>query len=289
MTIKQLSAQSLAEIQVNADLLNALENGELIYLPNLVFPFLDDEQILLTSTVMPQESKNISYDVRVDKLRGIDSQHQYHQVIQAMMARYVEFSQQLVAKLFPHYQQTAITARTSFRPAEIFGRIPKSYRKDDTRLHVDAFPASPCQGKRILRVFSNVNPQGKPRVWRVGEPFPQVLAHFKDRLNLSPALYRHLLKSLHITRDFRSAYDDLMLQLHNQMKADMNYQARVAKEPIELQAGATWLVFTDQVSHAALSGQFCLEQTFLLPVEAMRMPEKSPLKVLEQSFGRALL
>jgi len=53
-------------------------------------------------------------------------------------------------------------------------------------------------------------------------------------------------------------------------------------------AGATWLCFTDQVLHAALSGHSALEQTFHLPVDAMARPERSPLRVLERLTGRVL-
>ena len=64
-----------------------------------------------------------------------------------------------------------------------------SWRKDDSRLHVDAFPSRPNHGERILRVFCNVNPHGEDRVWRVGEPFeamartllPRVRAHAARR------------------------------------------------------------------------------------------------------------
>ena len=52
----------------------------------------------------------------------------------------------------------------------------RSWRKDDTRLHVDAFPSNPMHGTRLLRVFSNVNPSGQPREWRVGEPFEDACA-----------------------------------------------------------------------------------------------------------------
>ena len=38
--------------------------------------------------------------------------------------------------------------------------VRRTWRKDDTRLHVDSFPATPSGGRRILRVFSNVNPDG---------------------------------------------------------------------------------------------------------------------------------
>ena len=72
-------------------------------------------------------------------------------------------------------------AKTSLRPVEVSGRR-QSWRKDDTRLHVDSFPSQPSCGKRILRVFSNVNPDGRPRVWKVGEPFEAVARKFWPEL-----------------------------------------------------------------------------------------------------------
>jgi hypothetical protein len=43
------------------------------------------------------------------------------------------------------------------------------------------------------------------------------------------------------------------------------------------------------VSHAAMAGQYQLEQTFLLPVDAMLDGERSPLRVLERLKERALV
>ncbi|MDB5302242.1 MAG: hypothetical protein JWO87_3905, partial [Phycisphaerales bacterium] len=40
--------------------------------------------------------------------------------------------------------------------------------------------------------------------------------------------------------------------------------------------------------HSVLSGQFALEQTFIVPIRAMVAPQKSPLKVLEGLCGTAL-
>jgi hypothetical protein len=51
--------------------------------------------------------------------------------------------------------------------------------------------------------------------------------------------------------------------------------------------GTTWVVFSDQVLHAVMSGQFMMEQTFWLP----RRPAAArtlPLRVLEQMTGRRL-
>jgi hypothetical protein len=81
----------------------------------------------------------------------------------------------------------------------------------------------------------------------------------------------------------------MMLQLHDLMKADNAYQQDAPQTKFDFPAGSTWMAFTDQVSHAAMAGQYQLEQTFLLPVAAMRAPEQSPLRVLERLLARALL
>ncbi|MEO8756075.1 MAG: Kdo hydroxylase family protein, partial [Casimicrobiaceae bacterium] len=52
--------------------------------------------------------------------------------------------------------------------------------------------------------------------------------------------------------------------------------------------GTTWLCFSDQVMHAAVSGQYMLEQTIHLPVSALYEPLQAPLAILERLAGRAL-
>ncbi len=72
-----------------------------------------------------------------------------------------------------------------------------------------------------------------------------------------------------------------MLQLHDAMKADMDYQQRAEQIVHDFPAGSTWVCYTDQVSHAALAGQHQFEQTFKLSVAKMHDPRTSPLRVLE--------
>jgi hypothetical protein len=79
-----------------------------------------------------------------------------------------------------------------------------------------------------------------------------------------------------------------MLQLHDRMKEDSAYQMSAPQMPFDFPAGSAWMAFTDQVSHAAMSGQYQLEQTFLLPVSVMLDDQRSPLRVLERLKGRAL-
>ncbi len=79
-----------------------------------------------------------------------------------------------------------------------------------------------------------------------------------------------------------------MLHLHDKMKADLRYQVEVPQQEIHFPPGSSWITQTDQVSHAAMSGQYLLEQTFYLPVDAMKNPEHSPLRVLEKLTCRSL-
>ena len=72
------------------------------------------------------------------------------------------------------------------------------------------------------------------------------------------------------------------------MKSDPDYQRDAPQEAIDLPPNSSWIVYTDQVPHAAIAGQYVLEQTFHLPVAGMHDPEKSPLCVLEELAGRKL-
>jgi hypothetical protein len=49
------------------------------------------------------------------------------------------------------------------------------------------------------------------------------------------------------------------------------------------------MVYTDMVPHAVLSGQYALEQTFLVEHGAMVSPESSPLSVLQAMTHSALV
>jgi hypothetical protein len=80
-----------------------------------------------------------------------------------------------------------------------------------------------------------------------------------------------------------------MLGIHDRGKRDSNYQRTAPREEVNFPAGAVWMFFSDRVLHAALSGQYALEQTFYLPVEAMADQRDSPLRILENYYGRTLV
>ncbi|MGQ3890594.1 Kdo hydroxylase family protein [Legionella sp. CNM-4043-24] len=268
--------------------LTALESGQVVFFPALSFALPEtDTDKFLSESILDGRHKNISYDSRRQKLGGLNQtlvKTDFAVHLQSFMQAYAQYARQMVDELFPQYQPELIWGRTSYRPAEIRGR-PSSKRKDDTRVHVDSFAASPVQGLRILRVFCNVNPYGEPRVWDLGEPFQDVARRFAgDIPRYSPVMAR-LLHKIRVTKSLRSAYDHYQLHLHDGMKLDEQYQATVDKKRVDFPAQSTWLVFTDHVSHAALGGQYLLEQTFYLPVNAMQEPDLSPLRFWEREKG----
>src|SRR5207302_4442336 len=198
--------------------------------------------------------------------------------LRAVMRRFSGGAAGVVEALWPSYAARIRRGRASFRPAEIAGRA-SSWRKDDTQLHVDSFPATPSGGQRILGVFTNVNPEGRPRAWRVGDDFEAVARRFAPRLRMPLPGSGRLLALLRITKSARTPYDALMLQLHDRMKADAEFQSRSPQDAIDFPAGTTCLAFTDLVSHAAMSGQSHLALTLLLPADAMSSPLRQTLPV----------
>lgn len=268
------------------DLVARLERGDVLFFPNLPFAVEPDEAPLFSPAIL-SSAKNASFDPASGRTGGTTLEGADRERLGRLLSRFSDRAASLVDRILPAYHGQLQRARASFRPAEIAGRAT-SWRKDDTRLHVDAFPASPVQGRRILRVFSNVNPAGRPRSWRVGEDFEALARRFAPSLALPWPGQAAVLRAIGVTKSMRSAYDALMLQLHDRMKEDERYQQTAPQASFDFPAGATWAVFTDEVSHAAMAGQYQLEQTFLLPVDAMVEADRSPLRILERFKGRAL-
>ena len=264
--------------------IRTLEGGGVLMLPRLSFPLADDEQRFLSPRWSDGRAKNISFDG--GKLKGARGSPEELAALGRMVARFATEASALVTTLFPRYAPYVRRARTSFRPQPAVGRA-MSWRKDDSRLHVDAFPSRPNHGDRILRVFCNVSPS-EDRVWRVGETFEAVARRFLPRIRRQIPGEARWLSALRVTKGLRSPYDHLMLGLHDRAKADLDYQANCAQQVVRFAPGTTWLCFSDQVMHAAVSGQYMLEQTIDLPLAALYERERSPLAILERLSGREL-
>lgn len=266
--------------------LAALENGQVLFFPQLSFKLADGESRFLTPALVG-DSKNVSYSFGTRKIGHCACAEADKPAVADMMHRFCGQAKALVESLLPSYKPRLTMGRASLRPVEAAGRA-QTWRKDDTRLHVDSFPTTPLNGKRILRLFTNVNPAGRPRSWRIGEPFDQVAARFASKVQPPMPGSLALMQLFRVTRGRRSLYDHYMLGLHDAMKADDEYQRTCPQSAFDFPAQSTWLTFTDSVPHAVTAGQHQFEQTFYLEVEGMARPEKSPLKILEKQLGKKL-
>ena len=271
-----------------------LELGKVLYLPRLGFDIPASERRFLDTRWLSGTHKSLSYEperaAATGGVRGAQGEMDDLRALAALIARFQGNAVSLIHALFPQYAPHLRLAPTSLRPGNVKNH-KLSWRKDDTRLHIDAFPSRPNRGERILRVFSNVHPGGTEeaaRVWKVGDLFEETAADFAARVKPPLPGSAALLRALRITKARRTYYDHLMLGMHDAMKRDQDYQSRNSHLVFGFPPGSTWICFSDQTAHAALSGQFMMEQTLHLPLDQQYFPERAPLRVLARLRGRAL-
>ena len=265
----------------------AVEAGKVLYFPRLGFAVQPEEQALLREDTLAPKSRNVSLGAD-GVLKGAAGSAQDQQALAAMVGRFRQQALQLVDDLLPEYKGQLRVAPTSFRPKQVETRA-QSVRADDQRMHVDAFPSRPSYGERLLRVFTNLNPHGVPRVWRVGEDFETIARRFLPQAKPYRPWQAKLLNAVHATKSLRSEYDHLMLQLHDLMKFDEQYQKNGTQVTVPFPPGSVWVCFSDQATHAVMSGQFMMEQTLYLPPGKEVDPQASPLAILTRLMGRPLV
>ncbi len=280
-----------------------LEAGDILYFPQTPIPFQPGDLSFLLGQQQTSSTlhKNIAYKPNTDTVTGLDPSTAGSaevQRLQTIMRQYShEVTRFLTSFLLPYHGHWQLDY-ASFRPQEEEGRDLPLRRRNDL-LHTDAFPTRPTRGARILRFFNNIHPT-RTRDWVVSDPFsvwarkyaPQQIALPTPGNAASHAL-RSLAKAAGLGRAIpslkRSPYDDFMMRFHNFLKENASFQAECRKESIQFPAGASWMVYTDMVPHAVLSGQYALEQTFLVEHRAMVSPESSPLSVLESMTHSSLV
>lgn len=269
------------------DLVEALESGSVLVFRDLDFPLDSFERRFVERPFADGKAKNVAIRSETAELRGAAGSDEEQARLRALLVRYRRFAEELIATYLPAYAGKVSLAGTSYRPFDVDKR-KLSWRRDDTRMHVDAFPSNPIGERRILRIFRNINAEGQPRHWRVGEGFGEMAEKFLPKLPGYSGLSASLLAALKITKAKRSEYDHLMLHLHDALKQDEGYQASAPQADVEFLPGQTWVTFSDLVMHGAMGGRYMLEQTAYLPVAAQADPEKSPQRILARKLGRPL-
>lgn len=265
----------------------ALERGAILRFTNWPFPLGNVERAMIAEGLGGQAAKNISYDPNTGMLKGTGAEGAVCAVLTGLMGRYARFAETLAHAVAPGYGAGLTLGRTSFRPVDVAGRAT-SWRKDDRRRHIDAFPSTPTRGARILRVFLNVDQAGRPRCWRVGPDFEAYASAFLPRVARPVPGLASLQALLRITKSRRTGYDQLMLGLHDAAKRDPDWQAHVPAQDVSFMPGQLWMCFSDQVPHAAVAGRNALEQSFYVDPAVLAAPGQSPLAVLARLTGRDL-
>jgi hypothetical protein len=272
-----------------------LEANRILYFSRPPFEFADADREFLVSQKRADSSvhKNVSYRPSEDKMRGFDGAPEITERLTGVLRSYSQQVIGFVRQFLAPYDGKYTLDYASFRPIEEEGRALPLHKRNDL-LHVDAFPSRPTHGGRILRVFTNIDP-AKPRVWNVGEDFPVLVDHLAKDAGLDrfaaaggTGAFSRLLGKLGAPIPNRSAYDRFMLRFHDYLKENSSYQSDSAKTRIEFPPMATWLVYTDGVPHAVMSGQHALEQTFIISRAALVTPQAAPIAVLEKLCGKAL-
>ncbi len=271
-----------------------LERGNvLLFSPSeFSLPAADREFLLAQQQSSAIYHKNIAYRPGPDRLTGLQTpRREDAERLRGILSDFSREATRFVRETLAPYGDGIRLDFASFRPIEERGRPNRTRARNDL-LHTDAFPTRPTGGDRILRFFVNLNPS-VPRVWITSETFGPLAERYGRAAGLdavaraarSPLGHagRRLCRSLGLT--VRSPYDRFMMGFHNWLKENDEFQRTCVKSRWEFAPGAVWMVYTDMVSHAVRSGQFALEQTFLVSRGAMWQPALSPAGVLERLCG----
>ena len=271
-----------------------LEEGRILMFPRTPFALAEEDCALLLRQ-RPSGAgyhKNIAYRPTEDRVTGAAGGSE--EGLARVLREYSRSVVQLTSSILPSYAARWRVDFASFRSEEEAGReLPLRSRND--LVHVDAFPTRPTRGDRILRVFTNVNPEA-PRVWASGGTFEELAARFATASGLLPrsrragvdGALRRLARAAGLPVALRSPYDRFMLSFHHYLKENRAFQEEGGKITLRFPAGSTWMVFTDMVSHAVLAGRYALEQTFIVSRESLALPEKAPIAILERIAGVSL-
>ena len=279
-----------------AALAAALESGAILSFPGQPLA-PSPEHLAVLRRQNPGHSrfhKNIAYRPETGRMSGVseiprEDRVAVHRALEDFSGRSLRF----LAGLFPAYARSWRVDYTSFRPYEEEGR-PLSPRSRNDRMHVDAFPSRPTNGDRILRLFVNIHPS-RDRVWISGGNFQRLAERYALSSGILASVEASrgegalagILRAAGLRKGRRSAYDEFMLRFHDFLKENEEFQA-AAREQFSFPPGSTWLVFTDGVSHAVLSGRHALEQTLLIARDSLASAESAPISILERLAGRRL-
>ena len=241
--------------------------------------------------------KNISYRPLEDRLKGVDQDDpaqraRVHEIMRGYSRQAIAFMSTLLKQI-----RRDLEDRLRQLPADrgigapglaAFAERPAAFR-----LVPDAALARrpACCGSSPTSIRSgrgSGSPPTTSRRWPASSPSGSGCIASRGRWRPGKHLTVRAAARLGLPVVDRPPYDRFMLKIHHAMKEDAGFQQTCRKDRWEFPAGSTWIVFTDSASHACLSGQYMLEQTFIVRRSSLACPEKAPIAILEKLAGHPL-
>ncbi len=141
--VHTLNTDSWLPGKTDSGQVETLEQGKVLYLPRLGFAISAKELLLLDVSNVKHGRKNISFNPVKNHLNGVANDN-LSPVLTALFSRYYRACCQLMDDLIPEYSAHLHSPMNTLRLHSVNTWSNKSsWRKDDRRIHVDAFPSRP--------------------------------------------------------------------------------------------------------------------------------------------------
>jgi hypothetical protein len=286
------------------DISDSLESGSVVFFPQSPVSIPSAEDLAFIRQKLPEllRLKNVSYHPEAGRVRGLDdADPELTERVKRILLGVSDNIADFLTRNAPRLVDNWTIGTCSFRPIEEQGRKLDAHASNEL-VHIDAGAYGATNGDRILRFFINVNPT-EDRVWVTKGSFPELLQSHGDQARLGYAhagndyllkrpvdharsgLINLLASAVPVLKVLDSSpYDRVMRKFHNYMKDTPSFQQELqGHEEFRFPPFSAWMVFTDMVSHACLSGQHAFVHTSIVPLDNCRLPEMAPLNILRQA------
>jgi hypothetical protein len=282
-----------------------LEKGQVVHFATCPFRLPEEADLRFLRTDIAQHllRKNVSYYPDANRLTGIKADPTVIGRALLILKTYSESVQTFLQAAIPSFMRGARLGTSSFRPLQEHGRNLKPHASNEL-VHIDAGAYGATHGDRILRFFTNVNPT-EDRVWISKGSFTDLYRRHAKLAGIDAearvgveekwvdraysGLVRAASKVVPLAKVIDSSpYDRTMRKFHNYMKDtpqfqhDADGQLQMIFKPF-----SSWMVLTDAVSHACISGQHAFVDTFLVPLANCRLRQLAPYEILRASASFA--
>jgi len=276
-----------------------LENGRIVCFPDcpIDLPSPDDLEFMRQEMPKHLASKNISFHPEAGKIIGIKGDRAVVERTERILKEHNRRVQAFLTRMMPTLTRGWQVGTASFRPLQEKGRDLPAHASNEL-VHVDAGAYGATHGDGIIRFFVNVNPS-EDRVWVTKGSFSDLYKRYGDVAGVAPrngadmaegaldklrtGLTHGLAAVVPAARLLDSSpYDRAMRRFHNFMKDTPSFQSETeGHREFRFKPFQAWMVFTDRVSHACLSGQHAFVDTFVVRLGSCRLPQMAPINILK--------